>query len=651
MPHALTPARHRTIAALAESVAPPCAALPIDVRQLAVADQADEMLASFDPSSRRTLGLLLDLLRLAPLAYGEWRPFDRLSPARREAYLRKALGGPRLDHDVVLSLRAFCEMLFAGDPRFRRHVGDHNLPLVGGRPIPPVTPLPVQMHPGLSGNQTVHCDVVVIGSGAGGATIARELAEAGLEVVVVEEGGPVAREDFSESALRRTARYYRNNGFTTAIGGPVIPVPMGRVVGGTTVVNSGTCLRAPESVLSGWARDHGAFLAAPERMAPRYERLTEQLHVEPVSDEIMGRNGLVVRRGAEALGLRARPIPRPVSGCAGTGQCAFGCPRDAKQAMHLTALPAAVARGARIFARCKVDAIFGRTTRAAGVRARILDERGAPTGGTLTVHARAVFVCAGALMTPSLLRRSGIAHRHSALGAHLRIHPGSGVTGRFDEIVNGWQGVMQSFAIEEWLEEGILLEATFPPLGMTYSAGALPGVGEEHARLLDEYPRMASIGSIVSDTGTGRVQRLPLLGETMRYRLCDEDVAKAVRAIARAARVLFAAGANEVYPGVPAVPRLRSPADVDAFETRRWRAEDLKVSAYHPMGTARMGADERRAVCDPEGRVHGSENVFVADTSLFPASTHANPQFTLMALCLNLSERFLERWPTAKRSH
>jgi choline dehydrogenase-like flavoprotein len=137
----------------------------------------------------------------------------------------------------------------------------------------------------------------------------------------------------------------------------------------------------------------------------------------------------------------------------------------------------------------------------------------------------------------------------------------------------------------------------------------------------------------------------------MRYGLCDEDVHKVVRAIALAARVLFAAGAREVYPGVPAVPRLRSPRDVDDFENKRWKAQDVKVSAYHPMGTARMGRDARRSVCDPEGRVHGSENVFVADTSLFPASTHVNPQFTLMALCLNLCERFLERWPATKRSH
>ncbi|MCZ7620734.1 MAG: GMC family oxidoreductase [Myxococcota bacterium] len=638
-------AQHRTLAALAESIAPPGCPLPVDANQMGVAEQIGALLGDFDPASRRLLGLLITALRLAPLAAGTWRRFDRLPRAQRDAWLAEALAGRRIGHDTAVSLRALCEMVYAGDERFRRHVGDFNEPLVRDRPLPPETYLPVLRHPDLDGDLDVECDVVVVGSGAGGATVARQLAESGLDVVIVEEGGPVSRADFDGPALRRTVKYCRNNGLTTAIGASVIPVPMGRVVGGTTVVNSGTCLRAPDSVLDEWARVHGAELAAPDRMAPQYDRLREQLHIEPVADDVMGTNGQIARRGAEELGLRAHAIPRPTRDCAGTGQCAFGCPRDAKQAMHLTHLPAAVRHGARIYASCVVDRIVLRGDRADGIDARILDERRVPTGGHLRVRARSVFVCAGALMTPLLLRRSGVARRNPALGRFLRIHPGSGVTGRFDEVVNGWQGVMQSYCIDEFVADGILLEATFPPLGMTYSAGALPGIGHDHARLLDAYPHMASIGSILSDTGTGRVCHLPLAGPTMLYRLSQPDVDKTIRAIGLAARVLFAAGAREVYAGLPAVPPLRSLGDVDELERRRFRAKDVKVSAYHPMGTARMGADARRSVCDAEGRVHGMQNLYVADTSVFPGSTHVNPQLTLMALCRNLAERFLDRWP------
>jgi choline dehydrogenase-like flavoprotein len=381
-------------------------------------------------------------------------------------------------------------------------------------------------------------------------------------------------------------------------------------------------------------------------MGPQYDALGEQLNVQPVADDVMGNNGRVVRRGAEALGLRSQPIPRPTRDCAGTGQCGFGCPRDAKQAMHLTHLPDAAQHGARIYARCKVDRLLLSGRRATGVTAHILDERGAPTGQTASFRARAVLLCAGALMTPVLLARHRLG-RSGGVGRNLRIHPGAGITGRFSEVIHGWQGVMQSYAIEEGLDAGYLLEATFPPLGMTYSAAALPGVGEEHAERLAAYAHMASIGSIVSDTATGRVRELPGLGPSMLYRMNAEDVRRAIESTALAARVLFAAGAEEVYPGLPAVPVLRTSADAEGLASRRWRAKDLKMSAYHPMGTARMGRDPARSVCDPFGRVHETENVYVADTSLFPGSTHVNPQFTLMALCRNVAEHFLDGWKTA----
>jgi choline dehydrogenase-like flavoprotein len=645
VPALLSPRQHRVIAALAEAIAPACSHLPIDANRVGVADDLDRLLTRFDPASRSLIKFLTRALQLAPLRRGEWHTFTGLSRERRERYLRRALAGRGLDHTVVVSLRALCLMVLAGDRRFREQLGDFDEPFKKGLPIPPETPLPAICHPRLDRSTVIDCDAVIVGSGAGGATVAHELAEAGLDVVIVEEGPSVSREDFAGKALDRIVKYCRRNGFTTTLGSSAIPVPMGCVVGGTTVMNSGTFLRAPEAVLSRWAEEHGVELAAPERMGPQYEMLAERLEIQPVSDDIMGRNGQVVRRGAEKLGLRSQPIPRAARNCAGTGQCAFGCPRDAKRAMHLTSLPAAVRHGARIYARCRVEEILMEGSRARGVRAQILDASGRPTGHRLTVRARAVFLCAGALMTPALLARSRTATSGAPLGRHLRIHPGNGITGRFDEVIDGWQGAMQSYAIDELAHEGILLEATFPPLGMSYSAAALPGVGEEHARRLSEYPRMASIGSIISDTSTGRVRELPGLGTSMLYRMNAEDVQRTVRATALAARVLFAAGADEVYPGLPAVPVLRSLSEVDTFERRSWRASELKMSAYHPMGTARMGSDPSSSVCDPSGRVHGTPNLYVADTSLFPGSTHVNPQYTLMALCRNLAHRFVDSWP------
>lgn len=643
----LSSSQMATIEALAETVAPACEHLPVSSAEVGVAAELDALLERFDRRSRRMLRLLASVARFAPLLAGRRATLAGLSRSRREAYLREVMARPGLDQEVIVNLRALCAMVYGGDPRFRAYVGDHNQPYKPDLPVPPERELPVLCHPELAASEDVECDVLVVGSGAGGATVAREFARHGLDVVIVEDGGPVRRADFRGRALHRVVEYYRDNGLTSTFGGSTIAVPMGRVVGGTTVVNSGTCLRAPDFVLESWARTDGATLAAPEAMGPAYEELAERLQIEPVAADVMGNNGLIARRGAEALGLRAGPIPRPTSGCAGTGQCAFGCPRDAKQAMHLTHLPDAVAAGARIFGRCRVDRLRLKGRRVVAAEARILDGRRRPTPHRLTFHARVVFLCAGALVTPALLLRSGFGRTGGALGGNLRIHPGSGISGRFAETVNGWQGVMQSFAIDEWLEEGMLLEATFPPLGLGYSAGALPGVGEEHAEQLAKVANVAAIGSIISDISSGRVRVVPGLGPIMLYRMGREDATRTVTAMARAARVLFAAGAEEVYPGVPAVPVLRNPREAAALESKGLRPAELKVSAYHPMGTARMGADPARSVCDPSGRVHGAFNLYVADASLLPGSTHVNPQLTLMALCLNVARRFLDAWPAA----
>lgn len=645
MPAQLSRGQHATIAAVADAVAPPDCGLAVSARDVDVAGALETLLADFAPSTRRMVRLMTAAVRYDPLLRGRLATFNRLPASEREAALRRMLDQPGLTHEAAVALRALCDMVFAGDGRFREAVGDDGAPAKPDEPLPPETDLPVIQHPELSADTTVECDVAIVGSGAGGATIARELAAAGLDVAVIEEGGPAHRSDFHGPPLDRIAAHYRDNGMTVTVGTPSIPVPMGCAVGGTTVVNSGTCLRAPDAVLEDWARRHGVKLAAPEAMSAAYDLVAERLNIQPVGDAIMGNNGRLVTRGAEELGLHPRPIPRPTRGCAGQGQCCCGCPRDAKQAMHLTHLPAAVADGARIYARCRVDTLYVNGRWATSVSARILDAAGRPTGHRLAVRAKAIFLCAGALWTPVLLARHGLGRASGQLGRNLRIHPGSGVTARFAERVDGWRGVMQSVSVDDRLDDGVLLEATFPPLGLSYSAGGLPGVGAEHAALLGQYAYMASIGSIVSDTSAGRVRVVPGLGPIMQYRMNATDAGRTASAIALASRILFAAGAQEVYTGVAAAPILRTVGDVAAFEATAWAPRDLKVSAYHPMGTARMGEDPRDAVCDATGRVHGTDNLYVADTSLFPNSTRVNPQFTLMALCLNLARRFLEDWP------
>ncbi|WP_079009736.1 GMC family oxidoreductase N-terminal domain-containing protein, partial [Mycobacterium tuberculosis] len=214
-------------------------------------------------------------------------------------------------------------------------------------------------------------DAVVVGSGAGGAMVARTLARAGLDVVVLEEGRRWTVEEFrSTHPVDRYAGLYRGAGATVALGRPAVVLPMGRAVGGTTVVNSGTCFRPSLAVQRRWRDEFGLGLADPDQLGRRLDDAEQTLRVAPVPLEIMGRNGRLLLQAAKSLGWRAAPIPRNAPGCRGCCQCAIGCPSNAKFGVHLNALPQACAAGARIISWARVERILHRAGRAYGVRAR-----------------------------------------------------------------------------------------------------------------------------------------------------------------------------------------------------------------------------------------------------------------------------------------
>ena len=484
----------------------------------------------------------------------------------------------------------------------------------------------------------VRVDVVVVGSGAGGAMAARTLARAGLSVVVLEEGRRHGVEEFrSGHPLRRFAELYRDGGATAAVGRPPVMLPIGRGVGGTTLVNSGTCYRTPETVLRRWRDGAGLRWADPEEFAWALDDVWDTLQVAPVPMEVMGRNGELALAGAAALGWRAGPLQRNAPGCGGCCQCAIGCPRNAKFGVHLNALPQACAAGARIVSDARVERVVVEAGRAVGVLGR------RPDGTTFTVDADAgVVVSAGTTESPLLLRRSG-AGRHPMVGRNLAVHPAVGVSGRFPDPVVSWRGVLQSAAVEEFHDsEGILVEATATPPGM--GTMELPGIGRE---LLDELGRahhLASLGAMVGDRGSGRVhgRRRPLL----RYVLHPEDGRRLVRAVGIMGRVLFAAGATEVLTGIAAAPRVSDVSELDAASERA-DVRRMHVAAFHPCGTVAAGADAERYPLDVDGSVRGVQRLWVMDGSVLPGCAEVNPQVTIMAVALRLAKGVAARLEAA----
>jgi len=606
-----------------------------------VASEIDRWLDGMAPGPRRAVRAMIVGFDLTPLLSRRPRLFHRLDPsARRDWVSSTAASRFRPRQEALNGLRTLVKLAYASDPRVAAAIGYDGSPLVPVDPaaLAPAVTLPVRRHPDLPAEADV--DVVIVGSGAGGAVAAETLARAGLSVLVLEEGGAVNREDFTGRPVDRMLALYRDHGLTFTMGSPIISLPMGRVVGGTTVVNSGTCFRTPDAVLRAWTA-RGLPGVTPDDMAPWFDTVEDVLGVQPVPEEVLGANGEVFRRGADALGLSGGPIPRNIRGCHGHGQCAFGCPVDAKQAMHVSYLPRAVDAGAAIFAHVRARRVWVEDGRAVGVVADVHDPDGGRRAGEMRVRARATVLAAGAIYTPALLLRQRLARSSGQLGRNLVIHPGAGTTACFGEDLEAWRGTMQSYHVDERLDDGILLEATFPPPGVGYSAGALPGKVSDK-ELFGLYPRMASCGSIVSDGGNGRVRPLGRDGVLIGYRLSGDDARKVVEGVALAAEIYLAAGAEAVYPMLPGVTSVSSKAEVEAIRSARFKASELHLSAYHPMGTARMGADPARSVVDPWGAVWDVPGLSILDASVLPSSTHVNPQVTIMAMVARSAARLAD---------
>jgi len=585
-------------------------------------DRMDRYLARLPAASR--LAMRAGLLSLAAASYlTTGRSLSRLRPGQRDRVLRRVAELSPETGAAVEALKAIVLLANGADtyaPELLSRAQRHDT----ARPDAPLT-----ITPSTESRSVVTADAVIVGSGAGGAMVARTLARAGFDTVVLEEGRRWTVEEFRTThPIDRYAGLYRGAGATVAVGRPSVVLPIGRAVGGTTVVNSGTCFRPPPAVMRRWRDEFGLGLAEPDRLAERLDDVESTLRVAPVPLEIMGRNGRLLLDAAATLGWRAAPIPRNAPGCEGCCQCAIGCPRNAKFGVHLNALPQACAAGARIVSHARVERVLHRQGRARGVRAR------RPDGTALDILADTVIVAAGATETPGLLRRSGFSV-HPRLGRNLALHPAMMLAGRFDDDVVAWHGVLQSAAVHEFHEsDGVLIEATSTPPGM--GSMVFPGYGAELLGWLDRASQVATFGAMVADRGVGSVSSV--CGETLvRYNITRGDAAKLLVAIEAMGRLLFAAGAVEVLTGLPGAITVTSlPALQDALS--RSDPRSLHLAAFHPTGTAAAGADDQLCPVDETGRLRGVDGVWVADASILPSCPEVNPQLSIMALALAVAD-------------
>ncbi len=682
-----TPARRATLEALCRRIVP--AAYVPDGPRVDLAASVITRLTDGDPALLRDVAMLLtafDHPLTALLLTGSARRFSDRTPADQDTWLR-AWGESRipLRRTVYQAFRRLILSTFYATPASHRAIGyrgplhlrDVAVPWEGpldgvasdAEPIARVASPDLGAHrravapaapaSGIIEGSSVHgdvaltADVCVIGTGAGGGVVAARLAEAGYDVVILEEGGYWTASDFTEEEGEMVPRLYADRG-ARATEDLAISLLQGRCVGGGTTVNWMIMLRTRDWVLDEWTRSHGAEGMSPSDLAPVFDLIEGDTHARMVPADAHTPGNRIILEGAGQLGWSATAAKINAKDCIRAGFCGIGCRYGAKQGTLVTYVPRALAAGARMHSDARVDRVEmverGGATPMKRVHATIIDRGTHAPRHAMTVDAPIVVVAAGAIGTPAILQRSALGG--GGVGRFLRLHPTSAVVGVYDREMYGTAGVPQSALADEFLrgEDGYGFWIECPSLLPGLASVAVPGFGDPHRRVMERFPHLGSFIVLARDgaelgRSSGDVQ-VDRRGQVrIRYRLAGRDAQTLRRGLVAAARLHLAAGAAEALSIHEPCVRVRSEHDIDAIAAAPMGPNRLSVFSAHVNGTCRIGTDPRTSGVDPSCQRHGVPGVYVADGSILPTAPGVNPQETIMALATIIARRIVERHP------
>jgi len=487
-------------------------------------------------------------------------------------------------------------------------------------------------------------DVAVVGSGPGGAVVAAELTAAGHRVALLEEGPPFTPRDYTIDGGLSMARTMRAGGLRTTLG-TVMPTMQAIALGGGSLVNSASCNRAPAFVLDRWCSDFELEHSSLEDLDPHYDAVGKVIGISPTPENVQGRRNLLFRDGCDAMGIASEPIERNVRGCRGSGECFTGCRSRAKQSMDVSYVPAALRAGARVLTSLQVQTIRRSGSRVTGITGQVV----APFSGDRSHHfridAKAVVLAAGCTATPVLLKHSDdLANRSGQVGENLQFHPGVAIAGVYSAPVDPQFGATQGYQSLDFLDQGFKLETLWAPPPLL--SLRFPGLGPELQARFSEIPQMAFFDAIVSaNHSLGRVKaRWRSLDPVLHWKIHSEDAAILRRSLHVIAQLFFAAGARKIMPGVQGVAEVMTNVEeARILDSEAVQPENLVMGGNHVFCTTRMHGDPTRGVVDEDGRCHGLENLYIADTGIFPQCPSVNPMLTGMALARRLALVLAER--------
>ena len=484
----------------------------------------------------------------------------------------------------------------------------------------------------VSSDSSMSCDVVVVGSGAGGGTAAGVLAAAGLDVIVIEAGEYHNEADFTHLESDAYNRMYLDRTLNSTRDGGIV-VLAGHTLGGGTVINYTTSFATPLAVREEWDSISGfddVFtdgLYADSTSAVQARLNVNQDHGWPSA------RAQLMEKGLRELGWHVDEMPRNVDGCTeqDCGYCTMGCRIGAKRSTLLTYLQDAADSGARIVTGAHVDQVLTDAGRASGVIADVGDVR-------LTVNAKAVVLAAGALNTPAILLRSGLGGQ--AAGDYLHLHPVTAVWPRFSERVNPWTGILQTRYSDEFADldgNGYGFKFETAPIHPLFPAAFLGW--EDGASFKRDVLGLGYLdvgGVLLRDRDHGKVVLRKDGSPVWKYSISKYDQAHIREGVRRATEMYEAAGADEVISSTVRPVRWRRGESIDDFmdgvDAVGYGSNQTGYFTFHQMGSARMGSDPASSVVGPENEAHDTLGLFVMDGSCFPTSSGVNPMLTIASI-------------------
>src|SRR4051794_7414550 len=581
---------------------------------------------------------LWDTRVITAIGRGGFQRFSELGQAQREDVLRSWRDSRAIQRRAVFqALRrgALLMYLMKPGPDGRTspiwdHAGFGGLPERFAEPAEPAVSPTVPDR-----DMQLDCDVVVVGSGSGGGASAAALADAGLDVVVLEAGEYVPESELVPGEYEGYGRLYLNGG-AMASDDAGIGLLAGATLGGGSTVNYTTAYRTPDSVREEWARA-GAGTFTSDEFTRALDAVLDRLQVNDEHTWVSRRDELL-QQAATQLGWSSLRVKRNAHGCPRGGEacatCGFGCPYGGKQSTVRTWLADAEKRGARILVRARAQRVIVRDGAARGVEAITWE------GRRIEIRSRAVVAAAGALHTPALLRRSGLSNEH--IGRHLHVQPATVVWGVLDQEVRPWEGTMQTIHVDQFTDldgRGYGVRHQTAPIHPGFFGSWAPWDGAaQYTSLLEGLAHTTAVGFTVRDKTDGEV-RVGRDGDpVIRYRLSPEDARHARRGMEASAEMLEAMGAQRIFssharyvgysPGRDG-DRARFLRDMDAAG---WGPGQLQLNGFHLLSSCRIGASAVTSACGPEGETWEVRDLVVCDGSAFPTASGVNPNMSIQAM-------------------